>query len=109
MLPDILTKPTPWNRMQSLMLLAGYIMQSSVGESSLSVSPAVKALLCVYLASQTPIRAEAAGMELMDMELESSVFSFSISEWWFVGFVVGFWELLKLGLRKLWRVFGSAG
>ena len=105
MLPDILTKPMPWTRMQSLMLLAGYVMQSSVGESSLSVSHAVKALLCVYLASQMPIRAEAAEMELMDMEVESSVFSFSISEWLFVGLVVGFWELLKYGLRKLWRVF----
>ena len=101
MLPDILTKSMAWSRMQSLLLLAGYIMQRA-DHASVDMSLAVKTLVCVYLASQMPTLAEAVEMESVDTEEEASFLSFSISEWLFVGFVVGFWELCKVCLRGLW-------
>ena len=108
MLPDLLTKPMAWSRMQSLLLLAGYILSNAAGDAARDMSHAMRSFLCLYLASQVLTQAEAMETEAPEMELDSlneefSVFSLSASELMFVGAVALFWEILKMGARWIWR------
>ena len=99
MLPDILTKSMPWSRMQSLLVLAGYVLQNTVSE--VNMSEAVKTMLCIYLASQFPATAEAQETEQGDLEEETFFFLLSFSDWMFIGMVLLGWEGLKWGSKRL--------